>query len=56
MNAKQISEESTMTQPAKPLYTAKAHTRGGRDRGASRTSDGLTRGKPACPWLSARPL
>jgi Ohr subfamily peroxiredoxin len=40
MNATQMSEESTMTQPAKLLYTAKAHTTGGRDGGASRTSDG----------------
>ena len=29
-----------MTQPAKLLYTAKAHTTGGREGGASRTSDG----------------
>ncbi|MGO8766805.1 MAG: organic hydroperoxide resistance protein [Limisphaerales bacterium] len=29
-----------MTQPAKLLYTAKAHTTGGRDGGGSRTSDG----------------
>jgi len=35
-----MSEESTMTQPAKLLYTAKAHTTGGREGGASRTSDG----------------
>ncbi len=28
------------TQPAKVLYTAKAHTTGGREGGASRTSDG----------------
>jgi Ohr subfamily peroxiredoxin len=35
-----MSEESTMTQPAKVLYTAKAHTTGGREGGASRTSDG----------------
>ena len=40
MNATQMSEESTMTQPAKLLYTAKAHTTGGREGGASRTSDG----------------
>ena len=40
MNTTQVSEESTMTQPAKLLYTAKAHTTGGREGGASRTSDG----------------
>jgi Ohr subfamily peroxiredoxin len=40
MNATQMSEESTMTQQAKLLYTAKAHTTGGREGGASRTSDG----------------
>ncbi len=35
-----MSEESTTTQPVKVLYTAKAHTTGGREGGASRTSDG----------------
>ena len=40
MNATKASEENTMTQPAKVLYTAKAHTTGGREGGASRTSDG----------------
>jgi osmotically inducible protein OsmC len=40
MNTTTISESSTMTQPAKVLYTAKAHTTGGREGGASRTSDG----------------
>jgi Ohr subfamily peroxiredoxin len=40
MNTTQTSEESTMTQPVKVLYTAKAHTTGGREGGASRTSDG----------------
>jgi Ohr subfamily peroxiredoxin len=40
MNATKMSEESTMTQPAKLLYTAKAHTTGGREGGASRTADG----------------
>jgi Ohr subfamily peroxiredoxin len=40
MNATKMPEESTMTQPAKLLYTAKAHTTGGREGGASRTSDG----------------
>ncbi len=32
--------ENTATQRAKLLYTAKAHTTGGREGGASRTSDG----------------
>jgi Ohr subfamily peroxiredoxin len=35
-----MSEENTTTQPVKVLYTAKAHTTGGREGGASRTSDG----------------
>jgi Ohr subfamily peroxiredoxin len=35
-----MSEANTTTQPAKVLYTAKAHTTGGREGGASRTSDG----------------
>jgi Ohr subfamily peroxiredoxin len=41
MNTTTAPEESTTTtQPAKLLYTAKAHTTGGREGGASRTSDG----------------
>jgi osmotically inducible protein OsmC len=40
MNTTQTSEQSTMTQPGKVLYTAKAHTTGGREGGTSRTSDG----------------
>src|SRR6266478_641445 len=40
MNTTKISAENTMTQPVKVLYTAKAHTTGGREGGASRTSDG----------------
>jgi Ohr subfamily peroxiredoxin len=40
MNTTKTSEGSTMTQPVKVLYTAKAHTTGGREGGASRTSDG----------------
>src|SRR5215467_5872726 len=40
MNATQTSQASTTTQPTKLLYTAKAHTTGGREGGASRTSDG----------------
>jgi Ohr subfamily peroxiredoxin len=40
MNTMTMSEQSTTTQPVKVLYTAKAHTTGGREGGASRTSDG----------------
>jgi len=40
MNTTKTSEENTVTQPVKVLYTAKAHTTGGREGGASRTSDG----------------
>jgi len=35
-----MPEQNTMTQPVKVLYTAKAHTTGGREGGASRSSDG----------------
>src|ERR1043166_7448825 len=40
MNTTNITEENTTTQFAKLLYTAKAHTTGGRDGGSSRSSDG----------------
>src|SRR5882762_269839 len=40
MNTTKTSEENPMTQSAKVLYTAKVHTTGGREGGASRTSDG----------------
>jgi Ohr subfamily peroxiredoxin len=40
MNTMTMTEENTATQSAKLLYTAKAHTIGGRDGGSSRTSDG----------------
>src|SRR6266576_1380302 len=40
MNTTTLTEENTTTQTAKLLYTAKAHTTGGRDGGSSRTSDG----------------
>jgi Ohr subfamily peroxiredoxin len=40
MNTTKLSDETITTQPAKLLYTGKAHTTGGRDGGASRTSDG----------------
>ena len=40
MNTTKATQESTTNQSAKLLYTAKAHTTGGREGGASRTSDG----------------
>ena len=40
MNTTQMSEQGITTQEAKLLYTAKAHTIGGREGGTSRTSDG----------------
>lgn len=40
METTKTSEGVGATQSAKLLYTAKAHTTGGRDGGASRTSDG----------------
>jgi osmotically inducible protein OsmC len=40
MNTTTLPEESTTTQPVKVLYTAKTHTTGGREGGASRSSDG----------------
>src|SRR5712671_2869988 len=40
MNTTKSSDETVTTQPVKLLYTAKAHTTGGREGGASRTSDG----------------
>lgn len=36
----QLEKELTMTQLGKVLYTAKTHTTGGRENGASRSSDG----------------
>ena len=39
MNITTVSEKNT-TQSAKVFYTAKTHTTGGRDGGASRSSDG----------------
>ena len=49
MNATQLSEEGTVTEHAKLLYTAKAHTTGGREGGASRTSDGRLNVKLTVP-------
>ena len=40
MNTLTVSDEKAVTQSAKLLYTAKAHTTGGREGGSSRTSDG----------------
>ena len=40
MDTTQLTEQSAAAQPAKLIYTAKAHTTGGRDGGTSRTSDG----------------
>jgi lipoyl-dependent peroxiredoxin len=40
---------NTITQIEKLLYTAKAHTTGGRDGGTSRTSDGQLDVKLAVP-------
>lgn len=48
-SATQPSEDTTMTQPAKLLYTAKAHTIGGRQGCASRTSDGRLEVKLSLP-------
>src|SRR5262245_9845894 len=52
------TEENTMTQPVKVLYTAKAHTTGGREGGASRTSDGRLDVKlslPGAPGTGTNP-
>ena len=43
---------NTITQIEKVLYTAKAHTTGGRDGGASRTSDGRLDVKLSVPGTS----
>lgn len=40
MNTTNILREIVTTGPAKVIYTAKTHTTGGRQGGASRTSDG----------------
>jgi Ohr subfamily peroxiredoxin len=49
MNTTQTPEGSTATEPVKLLYTAKAHTTGGREGGASRTSDGRLEVKLSIP-------
>ena len=52
MNTTQTSEAGTMTRSEKLLYTAKAHTTGGREGGASRTSDGRLDVKFSVPGTS----
>src|SRR5580704_5516265 len=47
-----LEKESAITQIEKVLYTAKAHTTGGRDGGASRTSDGRLDVKLSVPGTS----
>lgn len=49
MNTTQLTEQSATTQSAKLLYTAKAHTTGGREGGTSRTSDGRLEVKLSVP-------
>jgi lipoyl-dependent peroxiredoxin len=44
-----LEKERTLTQLEKVIYTAKAHTTGGRDGGASRTSDGRLEVKLSVP-------
>jgi Ohr subfamily peroxiredoxin len=54
MNTTVQPDEVTTTQPDKVLYTAKAHTTGGgRDGGASRTSDGRLDVKFSLPGAPA---
>jgi Ohr subfamily peroxiredoxin len=51
-------KENTMTKLEKVLYTAKAHTTGGRDGGASRTDDGrldLKLSSPGTPGTGTNP-
>ena len=51
-------EKHTITQIDKVLYTAKVHTTGGRDGGASRTSDGhreVTLSVPGTPGTGTHP-
>ncbi len=44
-----LEKEHTITQIEKVIYTAKAHTTGGRDGGASRSSDGRLEVKLSVP-------
>src|SRR5437016_11579009 len=58
MNTTQTSEQHTNTQPMKVLYTAMAHTTGGREGGTSRTSDGRLDVKlsvPGAPGTGTNP-
>ncbi len=58
MNTTNTSEETIAAQPEKVLYTAKAHTTGGREGGASRTSDGRLDVKfslPGAPGTGTNP-
>jgi Ohr subfamily peroxiredoxin len=49
MNPTTMANNSTAAQPVKVLYTAKTHTTGGREGGASRTSDGRLDVKLSAP-------
>src|SRR5262245_50433519 len=49
MNTITMFKQSTGPQPGKVLYTAKTHTTGGREGGASRTSDGRLEVKYSLP-------
>jgi Ohr subfamily peroxiredoxin len=58
MNTTTTSEQGTRIQPLKVLYTAKTHTTGGREGGASRTSDGrleVTYSLPGGPGHGTNP-
>src|ERR1700691_6126214 len=47
-----LEKEQALTQIEKVIYTAKAHTTGGREGGASRTSDGRLEVKLSVPGSS----
>ena len=49
MKTTKTTEETNSVEPKKAVYTAKAHTVGGRDGGSSRTSDGRLDVKLALP-------
>ena len=58
MNATTTPEQKTTTHLFKVLYTAKAHTTGGREGGASRTADGrldVTLSVPGTPANGTNP-
>src|SRR6202167_6170281 len=46
------AKETNIAEPKKAVYTAKAHTTGGREGGASRTSDGRLEVKLSVPGSS----